>query len=132
MLIDLSFYCSISLYQCLLTLQRETLHLHPVAVFIAFIGELILNWHSFWKVKLCAWLVILDDCFVVRHGSISCSGEGAKMFGSVSIKADLCYELVSIFGHSIETCLVGAFHKFSFLNFWNFFFDVDHVRKIQI
>jgi hypothetical protein len=93
--------------------------------------DLLKKWHSIWKVKLCAWLMILDDCFVVRHGSISCSGEDAKVF-EFAINADLCSELLVCLAHSIETCRVGARHKFSFLNSWNFFFDVDHVRKIQI
>ena len=84
------------------TKQRRTLHLRPKSVVI--IG-LILNWHPFWKVKLCAWLVILDDCFVVCHGSISCFGEGAEVF-AFAIKVDLCYELLSELAHSIKTCLV--------------------------
>jgi len=84
-----------------------------------------------WKVKLCTWLMILDDCFVVRHGSISCFGEVPKGF-VFAINSDVCSELLSCLGHSIEICGVVASHKFSFFNFWNFFFDVDHVRKIQI
>ena len=88
---------------------------------------LILKWHSIWKVKLCAWLVILDDCFVVRHGSISCSGEGAEGF-VFAINADLCYELLSCLGHSIETCLVSVVINFSFLDSRLLFFR--RVRKI--
>ena len=75
------------------------------------IQVLILKWHSIWKIKLYAWLVILDNCFVVRHGSISCSGEGAKVF-LFAINADLCYELLSSLGHSIETCGVAAVQRF--------------------
>ena len=76
--------------------------------------------------------MILDDCFVVRHGSISCSGEDAEVFG-FAINADLCFELLSIFAHSIETCGVGARHKFSLLNSWNNLnLTVVQERKIQI
>ena len=40
--------------------------------------------------------------------------EGAKVV-FFTMNGDLCYELVSVLGHSIETCGVSAFIKFAFL-----------------
>ena len=58
--------------------------------------------------------MISDDCFVVRHGGISWFGEGAKV-RLFAINVDLCYELLSLLGHSIETCLVFVVSYSSFL-----------------
>ena len=48
-------------------LQRQTLHLHPVSVLV---GELILDWHSFWKVKL---LLVCDIFFHAEKKALSFS-----------------------------------------------------------
>ena len=59
--------------------------------------------------------MILDDCFVVRHGSVSWFGEEAKHL-LFTIKVDLCSELLFVLGHTIETCLVFVVSNSSFLD----------------
>ena len=64
--------------------------------------------------------MILDVCVVVRQCGVSCFGEGAEVF-EIVVNFNLCYELLSLLGHSVETFLVGALHQFSFLSFRNIF-----------
>jgi len=65
--------------------------------------------------------MIRNDCFVVRHGSVSWFGEAAEVC-DFAINPDLCSELLSFLGHSIETCLVLVVSNSSFLNSWFLFF----------
>ena len=68
--------------------QRGTLlflFTHPISVVIERVDPQ-LAFHPMEK-----FMVILDDSFVVRHGSVSCSGEGAEML-DFTINFDLCTE----------------------------------------
>ena len=69
----------------------------------------------------------LDDCHVVRHGSISCFDEDVEVFEFV-INANICSVRLSFFKHSIETFLVGPSHNSSLLYSRN---NLNHTTVVQ-